>query len=141
MGDIILMGFWLMVSSLGVVLGLGVYALPTIVAIVRKSPNIALVATVNLVLGGLFVPWWIALAMALWSTDRRGDVTVIQTTNIPPAPPPAQLSALPSSQAIERGDWPTYQQQPSLPQRGFTPPSACGDAVPTSQRPAPGQGW
>lgn len=86
MGDIILTGFWLIASALGIVLGLAVYGLPTIIAVVRKSPNIALIATVNLVLGGLFVPWWIALAMALWSSGRQGDVTVIQTTNVPPAP-------------------------------------------------------
>lgn len=105
MGDVILMGFWLFVGSLGVTLGLAVYGLPTIVAIIRKSPNIALIATVNLVLGFLFVPWWIALAMALWSTDRRGDVTVIQTTCLPPTPPPPLPygDASPAAQRLSSG--------------------------------------
>lgn len=155
MSDVIPAGFWLVVSSLGVALGVGLYGLPTIIAIVRKSPNIALIATVNLVLGGLVVPWWIALAMALWSADRRGDVTVIQTTNVPSGPPagphpvvqadsyrpalsappathPAQPPML-SSHAGAQEAW-QYRQQ-----RQFAPTSPYSDAPSASQRSAADQ--
>lgn len=97
MGGVILTGFWVVLGSLGVALGLGVYGLPTIVAIVRKSPNLALIATVNLVLGGLVVPWWIALGMALWSTKRRGNITVVQSTNMPLPPAVALPGETPAS--------------------------------------------
>lgn len=156
MSDVILAGFWLIVSSLGVALGVGLYGLPTIIAIIRKSPNIALIATVNLVLGGLVVPWWIALAMALWATDRRGDVTVVQTTNVPPAPHavlhpvvqadsyrpalsappaahPAQPPTLSSSHVGERDLRPYPQQQ------RFGPISPYGEAPSASQGPAADQ--
>lgn len=159
MGDVILTGFWLIVSALGITVGIGLYGLPTIIAIVRKSPNIALIATVNLVLGGLFVPWWIALGMALWSTVRRGDVTVIQTTSLPlaspagPHPPvqagpsvqaqaalPAAPPAQPPTQTGTPEDRPHPGQRPSPARYGFAPPSPYRDASPASQRPSPGQG-
>lgn len=143
MGDVILTGFWLIVGSLSVALGLGVYGLPTIVAIIRKSPNIALIVTVNLVLGALVVPWWIALGMALWSTDRRSDVTVIQTTTMPPAPH-AVLHTLAQSgpSAPAQGALPAAPpaQPPAQPPGlGFAPPSPYGAASPASQHPSSGQ--
>lgn len=160
MGDVILTGFWLIVGSLGFAVGLAVYGLPTIVAIVRKSPNLALIATVNLVLGGLFVPWWIALGMALWSSDRRGDVTVIQTTNLPPAPsaPPAALpaigqtapaapvqGALPAAPPVQPPmpppAPPSVSERASVPGHRFGPPPLYDDASPGSQGPSSGAGW
>lgn len=163
MGDVILTGFWLIVSVFGVVVGLGVYGLPTIIAVWRKSPNIALIAVVNLVLGGLFVPWWIALGMALWSADRRGDVTVVQTTNLPPAPPvaPSALAqpgtpapvqgALPASPSVQPPVLPpahrSEQEEPRYPQRsssapgyGFAPPPPYGESTPSAHRPSFGRG-
>lgn len=160
MGDVILTGFWLIVSALGVTVGLGLYGLPTIIAVVRKSPNTALIAVVNLVLGGLFVPWWIALGMALWSPERRGDVTVIQATNLPIAPPagphppvqahpsaqaPAALPAAPAAQPPtsmgEVEGRPSLGRQPSLARYGFGPPSPYGESAPSAHRRSSGQGW
>lgn len=159
MGDVILTGFWLIMSALGITVGIGLYGLPTIIAIVRKSPNIALIAVVNLVLGGLFVPWWIALGMALWSADRRGDVTVVQTTNLPPAPPalaqpgtsaPVQ-GALPASPSVQppvlppadrsEQDESRYpQRSSSVPGYGFAPPPPYGESAPSAHHPSFGEG-
>lgn len=162
MGGIILTGFWLVASALGIGLGLTVYGLPTIIAIWRKSPNIVLIAVVNLALGGLFVPWWIALGMALWSSERQGGVMVIQATNVPPAPyaalpavaqssarfpvqgalpaaPPAQPSAL-SPPAGKREDS-LSRQQPSSAPAGFVPPAPYGESSPASYRPPSDRGW
>lgn len=155
MSDVILAGFWLIVSSLGVALGVGLYGLPTIVAIIRKSPNIVLIATVNLVLGGLVVPWWIALGMALWSADRRGDVTIIQTTSVPPAPPAGRhpivqagsyrpaLSAPPATRPAppptvsSHVDGRAIRQNSQQPR--FAPTSPYGDAPSAAQWPAADQ--
>lgn len=49
---------------------LGLYFLPTIVAIARKVPNVGSVFVVNLLLGWLLVPWVIALAMAVRSVPQ-----------------------------------------------------------------------
>lgn len=100
MGELIITVFWLVAAILGGALGLAVYALPTIIAIVRKRSDIALIAAVNLVGFWLFtIGWWAALVMALLPENRRGgDVTVIQQTTTPAVPmavPPAMTPHTP----------------------------------------------
>lgn len=57
-------------ALLWVGLSLGLYFLPTIIATVRKVPNVGSVIVVNLLLGWLLVPWVIALAMAVRSVPQ-----------------------------------------------------------------------
>jgi len=52
-------------------LGLGVYFFPSIVAVARKVPNVGSVVVINLFLGWTFIGWVVALAMAARSTNRR----------------------------------------------------------------------
>lgn len=44
---------------------IGLYFLPTIVAVVRRAPNAASVAVVDIFLGWTVIGWIIALAMAV----------------------------------------------------------------------------
>jgi hypothetical protein len=53
-----------------VVLALGCYFLPTIVATARKVPNVGSVFVINLFLGWTLIGWVVALAMAARSRPR-----------------------------------------------------------------------
>lgn len=64
------------VSLIFGILGLGVYFAPTLIAGLRRHPNLAPVLVVNLLLGWICIGWVIALAWALSAIDR-------------PTPPPA----------------------------------------------------
>jgi hypothetical protein len=57
------------VVLLFVIVGIGVYFLPTAVAITRKVPNQGSVMVVNFFLGWTFVGWVVALAMACRTSD------------------------------------------------------------------------
>lgn len=57
-----------------VVVSIGVYFLPTIIAVSRGIPNEASVAVINVFLGWTFLGWVIALAMAV-SGIRSGNRT------------------------------------------------------------------
>jgi len=70
------------------ILGLALYFVPTIVAIVRKVPNVGSVIIINFFLGWTLIGWIIALAMAAGSTQPRVSVNLSQT-GIPPIPPAA----------------------------------------------------
>lgn len=91
MGEAILGLFWLVVAVVGGTAALGVYALPTIIAIVRKRSDVVGIAVVDLVFFWVFtIGWWIALVWALLPENRRGpEVTVVQqnTTTVPPPAP------------------------------------------------------
>ncbi len=47
------------------------YFLPTIIAAVRKVPNVGSVAVINLLLDSTFIGWVVALAMAARSVPSR----------------------------------------------------------------------
>ena len=49
---------------------LGLYFLPTIVAVSRKVPHMGSVVVINLFLGWTFIGWVVALAMAVRSRSR-----------------------------------------------------------------------
>lgn len=96
MSGVLLTGFWLITTSLAAVAGLAVYAAPTIVAFVRRAPDTALIAVINIVFGWTAIAWVIALVLAFRSHEgRAAQVTVIQNAaaaappTAPPAAPPA----------------------------------------------------
>jgi hypothetical protein len=61
-----------MASAGGVVLvALALYFIPSIVAAVRKVPNLGSVVVINLFLGWTFIGWVVALAMAARSVPPR----------------------------------------------------------------------
>ena len=70
------------------------YYIPTIVAVIRKVPNIGSVAVINTLLGWTLVGWVVALAMATRSAERQ-HVVIVNQRGGPPhvmgsfGPPPA----------------------------------------------------
>lgn len=52
------------------IVGFLVYFIPTIIAVIRKHPNIAAIMTVNLLLGWVCVGWIVALVWALTAIDE-----------------------------------------------------------------------
>lgn len=52
-------------SIFGLIFGLGVYLLPTIIAVTRKPVNMTAAILVNVFLGWSFIGWIIALVLAL----------------------------------------------------------------------------
>jgi Superinfection immunity protein len=67
---------------------LGLYFLPTIIAIVRKMPNTGSVFVVNLFLGWTFIGWIVALVMAAGSAQPRAALQATSTASTAPLPPP-----------------------------------------------------
>lgn len=57
------------VALLFVIVGIGFYFLPTIVAVARKVTNQGSVLVINFFLGWTFVGWVVALAMACRTSD------------------------------------------------------------------------
>lgn len=87
--DVMDVAFGLVVFALS----LGLYFLPTIIAIARKVPNVGSVIVIDLLLGWLLVPWVIALAMAVRSVSQpeiRGGYQ---------PPPPSPVNWAPPSPA------------------------------------------
>lgn len=83
--------FWLLTWTTAAIAGIGLYLLPTGIALARKAPEPALVAILNIVFGATVIGWFGALLLAL-RTRRDGPanttVTVInQPTGQPPLPP------------------------------------------------------
>jgi hypothetical protein len=64
---------------------LGLYLIPTIVAVIRKVPNMGSVIVINLLLGWTLVGWVVALAMAARSQTQATQVQVF--TQAPPGQP------------------------------------------------------
>jgi len=54
-----------------IVLLVGAYFLPLIIAGLRKVPNVGSVAVINVFLGWTFIGWVVAMAMACRSADRN----------------------------------------------------------------------
>lgn len=89
MSGAILAAVGVLMTIVGIVLSLAAYLAPSIVALIRKAPNTASVAAVNVLLGWSLIGWAVALAMALRDPARtraNGPVTIIQ--NAGPNPPP-----------------------------------------------------
>ena len=59
------LGLGLVLKLLGVVVGLALYFLPTIIAMTRHTTKVLLVALVNLLLGWSLIGWVAALVMAV----------------------------------------------------------------------------
>ncbi len=79
-------------AALGLLILLGFYFIPTIVAVIRKVPNMGSVIVINVFLGWSVIGWIVALAMAARSVPRPQQVIVNQYTSphVPPPPTPGQ---------------------------------------------------
>lgn len=65
--------------ALGIIIVIGFYFVPTIVAVVRKVTNQGSVAVINLFLGWTLIGWVVALAMAC-----RTSTLVRESVSAPP---------------------------------------------------------
>lgn len=97
-----------------VLVGIGVYFVPSIVAAVRKVPNVGSVAVVNTLLGWTLVGWAVAMAMAMRSRPQAQQVVV----NVPgyQPPMPGYQPPVPGYQPPVPGHQPQAPgHQPSMP--------------------------
>jgi hypothetical protein len=114
----VLVIIWIVV----LVLAIGMYGLPSIIAIVRKKRDMGGIIAVNILLGWSILGWVAALVWAL-TTDTVQTVYVTQHVGyaIPPGPmPPAAVAPPPPAPEPMRNVTstsiaPTSEQQP--PQR------------------------
>jgi hypothetical protein len=65
---------------------IGLYLIPTIVAIVRKVPNTGSVVVINLLLGWSLIGWVVALAMAVRTVPPKVQQIPPRRDGLPPAP-------------------------------------------------------
>jgi hypothetical protein len=56
---------WSPFGFIGGLIGLAIYFLPTIIAVVRKKSNLLLIVLLNILLGWTVVGWVVALVLAL----------------------------------------------------------------------------
>lgn len=56
-------------TALGLVALLGIYLLPTTIALLRKHRNTLSIAIINTTLGWTLIGWVVALVMAVWQKD------------------------------------------------------------------------
>lgn len=54
------------------IVGLALYFLPTIIAVVRKVRNLGSVVVINFFLGWTLIGWVVALSMSMRTVDRSG---------------------------------------------------------------------
>jgi len=76
-----------------VIFGIAVYFIPTIVAAIRKVPNIGSIIVINVFLGWSLIGWVVALAMAARTTPPPPQQVIVQQPPpryIPPPAPPTQ---------------------------------------------------
>ena len=73
--------------SLAIVALVGLYLLPTLVALARRIPGVSAIAVINILLGWSFIGWVIALALAVRSVPPA--VPAVQVVQHFPPPPPA----------------------------------------------------
>jgi Superinfection immunity protein len=66
-------------AALGLVILVGMYFVPTIVAVIRKVPNIGSVIVINLFLGWSVIGWIVALAMAARSVPQPPQIIIQQS--------------------------------------------------------------
>jgi hypothetical protein len=98
---------------IGVLVLIGLYLLPTIIAVSRKVANVGSVAVINVLLGWTFIGWVVALAMAARSrpTDPVSSAGPVSPEHVQvpysPTPPgqtpgrPAQILLPPSEGSAE----------------------------------------
>jgi T4 superinfection immunity protein len=60
----------LIIFLLLAIVGLVVYFVPTIIAVIRNHPNIIAIMAVNLLLGWICIGWIVALVWALTAIDE-----------------------------------------------------------------------
>lgn len=60
-----------MTTLLAIVFWLVLYMLPTILAAIRRKPDIGMIAFMNALSGWTVLGWFVALVMALWKVDRE----------------------------------------------------------------------
>lgn len=72
--------FWLVFWILVII---GGYFVPTIVAVIRKVPNMASVIVVNVFAGWTFVGWVVALAMAARSAPQPPHQVIVTRQDHP----------------------------------------------------------
>jgi hypothetical protein len=65
---------------------IGLYLIPTIVAVIRKVPNVGSVVVINLLLGWSLIGWVVALAMAVRTVPPRVQQVPPRRDGLPPAP-------------------------------------------------------
>jgi len=65
---------------------IALYFIPTIVAVIRKVPNLGSVIIINLFLGWSLIGWVVALAMAARSVPPPPAQFYIQQQGMPPPP-------------------------------------------------------
>ncbi len=80
-----------------VLLGAAAYFVPTIVASLRKVPNLGSVIVVNLLLGWTFVGWVVAMAMACRSQLPPAQINYISPYPPPPPDPASPMGSTPPS--------------------------------------------
>jgi hypothetical protein len=80
------------VAVFGLVFLVGLYFVPTIVAAIRKVPNVGSVIVINIFLGWSVIGWVVALAMAARSAPVPQQVIVNQHPGYAPGPPPPPAS-------------------------------------------------
>lgn len=66
--------FWIVVM----VIGAGMYFLPTIIAVLQHRNNVAAIAVINTLLGWSFIGWIVALVMALTKDAQPVQVVHVQ---------------------------------------------------------------
>jgi len=95
-------------AAFAVLVLLGLYLLPTVIAVIRKMPNAGSIIVINLLLGWTVIGWIVALAMALGSPQRGGSVTVnnVISNYAGGAAPPADRSIDPGTPTAT-GRWST----------------------------------
>lgn len=107
---------WVVLSVLFWIL-LGLYLIPTIVAGLRKAPNLGSIVVINVFLGWTMLGWVGALAMAVRSTTPVQVVHVVPPAPDAPVAPPAAAPPVPP-----------------------VPPGPPGGGVPVERRDAHGAG-
>ena len=77
-------------GAIMVIILVALYFTPTVVAAIRRVPNIGSVIVINLFLGWSIIGWIVALAMAARSTPPAQQVVLNQSLapSVPAVPPP-----------------------------------------------------
>jgi hypothetical protein len=69
----------------------GLYLLPVLIGWARRTPDIAVVVMVNLLLGWTLIGWVAALVLALRPPRPSGSTVHVTQYNAPPAAPPSTV--------------------------------------------------
>jgi len=116
--------FVMIMWFLFVVVGLAAYLIPTVIAIMRKKQNIAVIVVINILLGWSFVGWVVALVMAL-SNDQVQQITIVNQQGQNPSTviTPQQPSQNPPTTITPQSSQYTEGSGTSaLPDAGSAPP-------------------